>query len=248
MDATSQLRYRMHPAISKFPSANFYKGAVKDARNVKMRPHPLLPPRPPTMQQPSPHLPPPLPSTSAAVDAADADADADAVAGDPSSYLAASAEDGRCVASHQQTRPHLQPQLPLKPPARSTHYQPFVAPYCFVDVDGGSEQVMGSKSVRNVVEAQTCIRVLQSLVDAVAKHNVPAKELRDCVILTFYVAQKLELEQQLRRAGLERSARVHTVDSFQGSEVSQDFAKPPLATDNLLENTDGVLRPPPPPL
>lgn len=162
-------QYRMHPAISKFPSFNFYKGAVKDSKSVHARPH-LLSSSSSCLTLPSRAVAP----TSAA-------------------------------------------DLPYHPMA--------VGPYCFVDVSHGLEQVMGSKSVRNVAEAETCVSVLRLLVDAVAKQR-PEKPLRDCVILTFYMAQKHELEKQVRARGLERHAKVHTVDSFQGSEA--DVVQMPL--------------------
>jgi senataxin len=159
-------QYRMHPAISQFPSKHFYDGAVADSTSVGLRP-PLVP-----LQ----------------ADVVDRRVGSKLATATPPSWL------GR--------------------------------PYCFVDVATGGEEVMASRSVRNVAEAEACTVIIRRLIDAAAQNNSDgtdggsgAQVLLGCVIMTFYAAQKAELEHQVKRAGLSGNVKVHTVDSFQGSEA-----------------------------
>ena len=84
--------------------------------------------------------------------------------------------------------------------------QPWLRPLAFLNCAKGREERERGKSYRNVAEAMQVERLLQGL-----------KGVRNVIVITFYAAQVIAIKQCLGRSGI-RGRRVHTVDSFQGSE------------------------------
>jgi len=90
----------------------------------------------------------------------------------------------------------------------------WMRPYVFLDV-AGQEQKQQSRSLTNVAESRVVVAVLRKLL------ATPGVSAHQCVVVTFYSAQRDLIAASLRSqqwpAG--GTPRVHTVDSFQGSEA-----------------------------
>ena len=98
--------------------------------------------------------------------------------------------------------------------------EPWRLPFSVVNVSHGSERSAGGESFANVAEAMYCAQMLRKLQDTVTEVDPDTGQLArlNMGVITFYSGQVGAMERALRDEGVV-GARVHTVDSFQGSEM-----------------------------
>ena len=85
-------------------------------------------------------------------------------------------------------------------------------PFSFFDVEGREER-QGGGSLRNILEGKVVAAALVGL-----RKQCGIDVARRAVVITFYAAQKRSIQLELARTSM-GDVRVHTVDSFQGSEA-----------------------------
>lgn len=108
---------------------------------------------------------------------------------------------------------------PSQLPARgsASRHPEWLVPYAFLNVRGGLEVTTHNRSIKNPVEADVVAEIVRRL----AAYEATQQLVQDCVVVTFYAAQRDQIAGALRSQGLDqRGVSVHTVDSFQGSEAA----------------------------
>lgn len=95
----------------------------------------------------------------------------------------------------------------------------FMAPYSFIDVAAGDDsQASASRSTQSISNPHEARMVAALLLHWQNDFGLDLR--RDACVITFYSAQVSCIRRALRQTGVAGEVRVHTVDSFQGSEAA----------------------------